>query len=61
MPVADTLAIPGSEELHVPPVTAEASVTVRPVHTLPDPVMVPAVGAGLMVTAMVVKQPDEAE
>jgi hypothetical protein len=60
VPDADTLATDGSDELHVPPATSEAKPMVSPVQTLPEPVILPAVGAGLKVTVMVVKQPEDA-
>ena len=39
--------------LQVPPVVASVSVMVAPVHTIAGPVMVPADGAGLTVSACV--------
>ena len=42
MPVAPTVATPGVIELHVPPGVASVSAVVLPIHTIPLPLMVPA-------------------
>lgn len=55
--VPSTEAMPGALLLHTPPVTVLDSEMVRPVHTLVDPLMVPAVGAAFIVAILVVKQP----
>ena len=47
-----TLAVPGAEELQVPPVTASLNEVVKPTHTLGVPRI--AVGDGLTVTTAVV-------
>jgi hypothetical protein len=39
--------------LHVPPVVASVRVAVRPEHTVDAPVMIPADGVALIVTALV--------
>jgi hypothetical protein len=50
-----TLAVPGAEELHVPPVVAHKRVMVLPAHTVKD---APVMGAnGLTVAVAVTKQP----
>jgi hypothetical protein len=59
-PEASTVAIPSSLLLHVPPETVLASGILSPVHTLDEPVNVPAVGAELIVTVVVTKQPEDA-
>lgn len=45
--------------LHVPPDTVLVRATVRPVHTLVEPEIVPAVGAGLIVTGVILIHPVE--
>jgi hypothetical protein len=45
--------------LHVPPETVLVRATVRPVHTLVEPEIVPAVGAALIVTGVILIHPVE--
>lgn len=47
----------GALLLQVPPLTVLVRVTVRPVHTLVEPDMVPAVGEGFTVTGVSLMQP----
>ena len=54
-PVAEpTVAMPGKEELHVPPAVASVSVTVSPWHT--EPGLLIANGNGFTVIIIVVLQ-----
>ena len=45
------VAIPGLPLLHVPPVIMSLNVLVRPIHTEPEPVILPADGVAETVTA----------
>ena len=51
VPVALTVAIAPLLELHVPPVTVSDKLIVFPAQTVVGPLIVPASGAGLTVTA----------
>jgi hypothetical protein len=53
VPVAFTEAIEAAVLLHTPPVAASVSVVVAPEQTVDEPVIVPAAGIGLTVTAWV--------
>lgn len=53
VPVALTLAMALLALLHTPPVVASVRVTEEPAHTVVGPDMVPADGAGLIVTVVV--------
>src|ERR1017187_1564780 len=53
-PAPLTPAIAALVLLHVPPVVVSVKVIDEPGHTLPEPVIVPALGRGLIVTIFVV-------
>jgi hypothetical protein len=57
IPAASIVATAGVPLDHVPPETVLESVTVRPVHTLVEPEIVPAVGAALIVTGVIMVHP----
>jgi hypothetical protein len=54
VPVAFTDATVASLLLHRPPAAASVRVILEPVHTVVGPLIVPATGAGLMVTGVLV-------
>ena len=56
-PVADILPFPGKLLLHTPPPGVEFKEVVKPTQTANDGLAVIAVGLGLIVTVVVVKQP----
>ena len=53
IPAAFTVAVAEALLLHAPPLAASANVVTDPAHTLAIPVMVPALGNGLIVTTVV--------
>lgn len=53
LPVVLTLAIPGAEELHVPPLTVLENVVGAPIQTVGPPESVPADGVVLIETEVV--------
>jgi hypothetical protein len=53
-PVADTVATVASDDVHVPPVVADANCVVKPEHTFVAPVIAATVGNGFTVTAVAV-------
>jgi len=52
--LAFIVAIPVFDELHVPPVCVEENVVVNPTHTFWVPDKVPATGAAVTVTVLVI-------
>ena len=51
LPEVLTVATPVAEELHEPPLPDVLNVVFEPAHTDDEPLMVPALGNGLTVTA----------
>jgi hypothetical protein len=53
-PVADTVATAVFDDVHVPPVVADANCVVKPEHTFVAPVIAATVGNGFTVTVVAV-------
>ena len=52
-PVASTVAVAEASPLHTPPIVPSTSVVIDPAQAFAIPVMVPALGSGLIVTTVV--------